>query len=279
MKDITDAFMKRQEEELEVFTIVEGALKLIIDGRELIMPRKVLDALEKNQRYYQLSNIRDVEENYGILERNKFIPYTFLRWVYENRQLLLSQGRRPEEDRPSHLTFAGELEKSIANASQEGLVSEAKRQARGIKKSFDHIYELICPENASSHFKIPLSLGFMDNVYIDDVRFVRKKFPEDIEFVVLDSDRRSMNGVLVFTRGAEDLESKKRQLTLALSGNGTPVDISFYALPERTKIIRDGVYIRRGKKLHVEDIRERHGFEEPIEPPYTRFSHPIFQLL
>lgn len=86
MKDITD-------EILRVELTNEKRKSATINGVDVTVPDEVIKMLISDIKYYEVNNIKDIDDNYEKLSEKRRIPFKFMQWVMKNHNGLLKNER------------------------------------------------------------------------------------------------------------------------------------------------------------------------------------------
>jgi len=251
MKEVTDTLKTKIEDKVQdLYTNQEGVSFRYGDHR-FQMPEKVFFALEEKMRYYETENVDDIRKNYSALSKTSRIPFSVIWWILTK--------------------MAPELAKDPA----------FKNKSRIERKEY---LDLTYPSTGRGDPNITMNLTSLENVYLDNLRFIKRRSFEACEMDIMDKDMECINGIFVYQhvpyQDFDDLN--KEQLGKALGApQATLFDIIFTAMPEDYVVERFGIKSKRGKKLHIQSIKKNKGKdEEPIMPFIDKFSGtPTLQLV
>ena len=123
-----------------------------------------------------------------------------------------------------------------------------------------------------------LNPTFIQNVYLDNFDFIKRKSFEAFEFDIKDIYNEKIKGVFVYFdngfRPEENNIAKKQMVKVISSLPSVSFDLDFIVLPENDKIKTNGSYVVRGKKLSVKGIYriEERNKEEDHTPTGSNVS-------
>ncbi len=252
MKEIKD-YSKKLEEEIDLHYMVD-APKAKVGKCEIRIPRKVIRAFERKSRFYEVSDVNDLNENYTVLSKSSFLPIGVFLWLFRTLPKVLINNPYGLKD--------------------ETLDSFNSREYR----------DLVC-EHPCYPLLANLNTTTVDNVYLENFEFTKKVFFEACEFDIRDRDSNYIRGVYVCHKSSDtDSENNlsREQLAKVLNApESTTFDLGLIVLSEWYRIIKNGRVEPRGKKVRVSSI---HRFDEdkiPTEPSYNDsfIKSKIFQLV
>lgn len=248
MKKITDEFKIKKIKNMDKY-LREDGYPLKIGDKEVRIPKRIIESLEKKMNLYEIENVKDLKENYHILSKVSFPPMDFMLWV------------------------VGET----LNGNLDGFSLIEKADP----KELDLLFELSHSASSRRELGVNYNQSVMDNVYLSNFNFIKNKLFEACEFDIRDRHEDLVRGVSVYKGGPLlGLEDLSEKIKIALSASeAEPFDITFLALSERYLVEKNGILVPRGKKIFVADIRRSKGKSENIEDvPSDDYILPIFDF-
>ncbi len=244
MKEITDKFRNKHIEELmESFS--EKEVKTKINGQEVKISKRYVLAFEKRIKYFETENIEDIHKNYLELTRNRGVGII--------------------------TTFLG---------IKEGLKIMRKNPEiiRDNKNEEDENY---CFNESKNPLKMNLNMGFIDNIYVDNFKFIKRNSYKSCKFDIKDIKGDFIRGAFVYeSKTNQDNENKKAQLEKILNSDGaSPFDIVFMALNKKFEKNEKRIYLPKERKLLVIEFKDKNKNDENHTPYNENLPETILELL
>jgi hypothetical protein len=248
MKEITE---KSLPIEVELSYEVYEEWKLRWCEQEINVPRRVISAIEKKVRLYEVDDIKDLERNYDTLTKTSRIPLPIWSWLISTYFSLLIKDKN------------------------------FRREQFRIQNVYDKMYkdkEFLLTWTGSSISKFNFNIVSIDNVFLRNINIIKNKSFEASKFDIKDRHDRTIEGIFVYHHvpSQEQDELSKKQLEEVLTAyDSTKFDLQFIAFLEYYNQKR---HLR--KRLLIHDIRKNRGKSyQSIDVPYNTSKSPIFHML
>ncbi len=155
MKEITDTLRDKIEDKIKNMYSTQNGVSFRCGDHKFQIPENVLFALEKKVRYYETENVDDIRKNYSELSRTSKVPFTAIWWTLTK--------------------MAPELLKDPAFAN------------RNIDERKEYL-DLSCPKKRRGGLEIVMRLTSIENVYLDNFRFIKRRSFEACEMDIMDKN-------------------------------------------------------------------------------------------